>query len=91
MSPVRIKSEKHFTPTEDPLDEEFETTYREVRIALSEKEEAKKEALKSIYKKKKGAQLRCTLHIYFLSKWRRIKNSAIIPRVIYTTFDIYTT
>ena len=35
------KSDKHFTPAEDPLDEEFETAYREVRIALSEKEKAK--------------------------------------------------
>lgn len=46
------KAEKHFTPIEDPLDEEFETNYREVRFALNEKIEAEKEKLKTIYANK---------------------------------------
>lgn len=46
------KADKHFAPSEDPLDEEFEKAYREVRITLSEKEEAKKDSLKTIFKNK---------------------------------------
>ncbi len=46
------KAEHKFHESEDPLDEEFEKAYREVRFTLKEKEEAKKEALASVYKKK---------------------------------------
>lgn len=46
------KSEHKFQEKEDPLDEEFEKAFRDVRFSLKEKEEAKKEALASIYKKK---------------------------------------
>lgn len=46
------KAEKHFTPVDDPQDEEFENAYREIRFAINEKIEAKKENLKSIYANK---------------------------------------
>ena len=46
------KEGKHFSPEVDPLDEEFEKIYREIRYALKEKEEAKKEALNTIFNKK---------------------------------------
>lgn len=50
--PEEERADKHFVASEDPLDDEFEKTYREIRFALSEKEEAKKEALKKIYNTK---------------------------------------
>jgi hypothetical protein len=46
------KQEKHFSPEEDPLDLEFEKSYREIRFSLQEKEEVLKAALKEIYTKK---------------------------------------
>jgi hypothetical protein len=52
------KSEKHFSPVEDPLDEEFEKLHREIRFALKEKEELLKEKIKEVVRKKEDIILR---------------------------------
>ena len=48
------KAGKHFEESVDPLDEEFEGKYREIRFALNEKIESLKNKQEEVYKKKQA-------------------------------------
>ena len=50
--PEEERNRKVFIPEPDPLDDLFESTYREVRFALKEKEEQKRAEQQKIYERK---------------------------------------